>query len=277
MSPSRLLRALALSCHPLPTAAVTAISAGLADLAGLSLGRGALVVATVFTGQLSIGWSNDYLDAARDRRVNRVGKPAAASETTRMAVGVAAVAALITTSALSVMLGWPGGAIALATALSAWGYNLGLKSTVVSWLPYAVSFGLAPAVVTLSGTPSRWPAGWLLAVGASLGIAAHFANVLPDLKDDAVTGIRGLPHRLGGTATATAAATLLVLTSAIILWGSSTRVLGWHGALLAVAAIAGGLAARFARRNPHSRRFFVVIIFIVGLDLVALALSDATL
>ena len=58
---------LALSCHPLPTIAVTAISAGLAALAGLSPARGALVVAAVFAGQLSIGWSNDAIDAARDR------------------------------------------------------------------------------------------------------------------------------------------------------------------------------------------------------------------
>lgn len=277
MPPLRLLRTLALSCHPLPTAAVTAISAELAALAGLPLGRGALVVATVFTGQLSIGWSNDYVDAARDRRVKRAGKPAAANTNARKLVGVAAVVALTTTTALSVALGWPGGAVALVTVLSAWCYNLGLKSTVLSWLPYAVSFGLAPAVVTLSATPSRWPAGWLMAVGASLGVAAHFANVLPDFKDDAVTGIRGLPHRVGATVTATAVAALLVLTSAIILWGSGKTAAGWHGVVLAVAAIAGGLAASVARRNPHSRQFFAVMIVIVGLDLVALAVSGTRL
>jgi len=42
-------RALVLSCHPLPTVAVTAISAGLAALAGLSIGRAALPMACPLT------------------------------------------------------------------------------------------------------------------------------------------------------------------------------------------------------------------------------------
>ena len=60
-------RALALACHPLPTVAVTAISAGLAALAGLGLERGLLLVTAILAGQLSIGWSNDSIDAARDK------------------------------------------------------------------------------------------------------------------------------------------------------------------------------------------------------------------
>src|SRR3712207_7375206 len=31
----------------------------------------------------------------------------------------------------------------------------------------------------------------------SLGVGAHLLNVLPDLEDDAATGVRGLPHVLG--------------------------------------------------------------------------------
>ena len=38
---------------------------------------------------------------------------------------------------------------------------------------------------------------WITAAGALLGAGAHFANVLPDLEDDARTGVRGLPHRIG--------------------------------------------------------------------------------
>ncbi|MEJ1231435.1 MAG: hypothetical protein WDM88_13540 [Galbitalea sp.] len=32
-------------------------------------------------------------------------------------------------------------------------------------------------------------------MGGLLGAAGHFANTLPDLDDDATTGVRGLPHR----------------------------------------------------------------------------------
>ena len=52
MSSSPLVRALALSCHPIPSLAVTALTAGLAALADLPLGRGVLVTAAVLTGQL---------------------------------------------------------------------------------------------------------------------------------------------------------------------------------------------------------------------------------
>src|SRR6188472_137581 len=92
---SGVVRALVLSCHPLPTIAVTAISAGLAALAGLSLGRGLLLVAAVLAGQLSIGWSNDAIDAARDRASARVDKPVASGAVSSRAVGVAAAIALL--------------------------------------------------------------------------------------------------------------------------------------------------------------------------------------
>ena len=165
MSPSTLVRALALSCHPIPSLAVTALTAGLAALADLSLGRAALVTAAVFTGQLSIGWSNDYLDAGRDRAVRRTDKPVAAGVVAPRVAGVAALVALIVTLALSAGLGWPGGGAALVTVACGWAYNLGLKATALSWLPYAIAFGMLPAVVTLSASPPRWPAPWALAAG----------------------------------------------------------------------------------------------------------------
>ena len=73
----------------------------LAALADLPTGRGVLVTAAVFTGQLSIGWSNDYLDAERDRAVHRSDKPVAAGAVAPRAAVTAAVIALILTLALS--------------------------------------------------------------------------------------------------------------------------------------------------------------------------------
>ena len=48
-------------------------------------------------------------------------------------------------------------------------------------------------MATLSASPPRMAPGWAVAAGACLGVAAHLANVLPDLADDASTGVRGLP------------------------------------------------------------------------------------
>jgi 4-hydroxybenzoate polyprenyltransferase len=277
MSSPQLVRALVLSCHPLPSVAVTVLGAGLAALAGLSAGRAVLVTAAVFTGQLSIGWSNDYLDAERDRAVHRSDKPVAVGAVAPCVAGIAAIVALIVTIALAAALGWPGGAAAMVIVLCGWLYNLGLKGTVLSWLPYAIAFGMLPAVATLSASPSRWPAAWALSAGALLGVAAHLANVLPDLREDVATGIRGLPHRLGARATALTAAAILLAASAAILFGPAGRagLWGWVGFLAAV--LVAGVAATAAYRDPSSRRFFQATILIAGLNLTFFALSGTHL
>ncbi|MGV8848340.1 MAG: UbiA family prenyltransferase [Propionibacteriaceae bacterium] len=277
MAFSQLIRALARSCHPIPSLAVTAISAGLGALAHLSLGRCALVTVAVFTGQVSIGWSNDYLDAERDRAMRRSDKPIATGALDPRVVGVAACVALISTIALSAVLGWPGGVAALAAVLCAWGYNLGLKATVLSWLPYAVAFALLPAVATLSASPPRWPAAWALMAGGLLGVAAHLANVLPDLGDDVATGIRGLPHRIGAKATALTAAAVLLIASAVILFGPVGQPGPWRWAGFAAEVLVAGAAARIALGDPSSRRFFQAIILIAALDLVSFAFSGIRL
>ena len=276
MASWRLVRALALSCHPIPSVAVTALAAGLSALAGLPVARSTLVTAAVFTGQLSIGWSNDYLDAARDQAVERSDKPVAAGAVARQVVGIAAAVALILTLALSASLGWQGGAIALFTVLCGWLYNLGLKATIMSWLPYAIAFGMLPAVATLSAAPPRWPAAWAMTAGALLGVAAHLANVLPDLRDDAATGIRGLPHRLGAKATALAGAGILLAASAVILFGPTSQPDPWRWAGFVAALLVAGTAAASAYRDPSSRRFFRATILVAAMDLVFFALSGTS-
>lgn len=278
--PSSSVRALALACHPIPSVTVTALSGGLAALAQLPLGRGVLLTAAVFTGQLSIGWSNDYLDAERDRAVRRPDKPVAAGSVTPRVTAMATVAAVVATVTLSALLGWRGGAVSVLIVLCGWLYNLGLKSTVSSWFPYAVAFGLLPAVATLSGEPSRWPAVWAMAAAALLGVAAHLANVLPDLSDDIATGVSGLPHRLGARGTALTTAALLLAASAVILVGSGGAggqqgPVGWLGFL--AATLLAGIAVRSASRDPSSRRFFLATILIGALDLLFFALSGIRL
>ena len=61
--------ALLRAAHGVPTLAVTVLALLLAVTADLGPARTALVTAAVLAGQLSIGWSNDLVDAGRDRAV----------------------------------------------------------------------------------------------------------------------------------------------------------------------------------------------------------------
>ena len=148
--------------HPVPTAAVTALTGLLAVAAGHSLRTGTVVTAAVAAGQLTIGWSNDLIDAARDRQVGRADKPVARGEVTEGGVRVALAVAGVLCVALSLACGPASATVHLVLGVgSGWAYNLGLKRTAWSAAPYAVAFGALPAVVTLALPEPQLPRpGW---------------------------------------------------------------------------------------------------------------------
>ncbi len=199
------------ACHPGPALAVTVLAGLLAGAVGLGPGRAALVVAAVLTGQLSIGWSNDLVDLARDRTVGRPDKPLVDGSVSEQTVRLACALAVLATVPLSLACGWLAGAVHLVCVAAGWVYNLGAKATPWSWAPYAVAFGGLPVFVSLTADPGQVPPLWLPLAGALLGVGAHVVNVLPDLDDDAATGIRGLPHRLGPRWSPVVAAAVLVV------------------------------------------------------------------
>ncbi len=229
--------ALLRAAHAGPALAVTVLSLLLGVAADLDPGRLALVTAAVLTGQLSVGWSNDLLDAARDAAVGRRDKPIATGELPPALVRSACALALVATVVLSLACGPVPGLTHLVVVVSAWSYNLGLKSTVLSWLPYAVAFGSLPVFVHLAGG-SQAPAE--VVVGAALlGVGAHLLNVVPDLDEDAATGVRGLPHRLGARRSTVLAVALLVgATVALLVLGSTGGLSAVVGGVL-VAGLAG--------------------------------------
>jgi len=274
-----LVRGLALSCHPVPTIAVTAISAGLAALAGLSPARGALVVAAVFAGQLSIGWSNDAIDAARDRATRRSDKPVAQGAVSTRTVGIAAGVALAIAVVLSLALGPLPGLASLAVVACGWLYNLGLKATVFSFVPYAIAFGTLPAIATLALPQPELPATWAVLAGALFGVSAHLANVLPDLDDDEQTGVRGLPHRLGQRATAVACPVLLGAAALVILFGAApaTGAEGWRWVAAAVLLVVAGAGILVGLARPAGRVLFLLVIAVALSAIVLFAVSGQSL
>src|SRR5205814_5160335 len=101
--------------------------------------------------------------------------------------------------------------------------------------PYLVSFGVLPAFVVL-GKPAT-PPWWMIVAAALLGGGAHFVNVLPDLVDDARTGVRGLPQRLGATGSWLVGGALLVAATAVLVFGPPGAPSWAGGAVLVAAAV----------------------------------------
>jgi 4-hydroxybenzoate polyprenyltransferase len=238
------------ACHPGPAAAVTLLAGPLAAGAGLGLVRGVLVVAAVLAGQLVTGWLNDLLDAGRDRQVGRADKPvvsgAVDEATLRRALVLAAVPA-VGLPLLAGLLAGPAAAVTgLAVVAGGVAYDLGLKATVASPAPYAVAFGALPAFVLLTGEQPV-PA-WLPVAGALLGVGAHLLNVLPDLDDDAVTGVRGLPHRLGVRLLAPAGVAVLLAATAVMVLGAPVTGVP----LLVLAAVVTALTAAALAGSPRA-------------------------
>lgn len=268
---------LALACHPGPVLAVTAIATLLAITAGAAAGTVALLAAAFLVGQLSVGWSNDWVDAERDIAVARTDKPVASGRVSRASVGLAAVTAAAATVPLSLALGRQAGLAHLALVISGWAYNAGLKGTAWSWLPYAVAFGLLPAVVTLALPGRGWAPTWAMAAGAFLGIGAHLVNVLPDLDDDRATGVNGLPHRLGRKGCAILAPIALVSASALVVAGPPGRV-GVGGATALAAAATAAIAGSAAGvRGGHRMLALLLTASVAVIDVVLLLASGASL
>lgn len=221
-----MVRRLFASSHPGPTVAVTVLAVVLGSAVGLSPARIVLLAVVVFVGQLSIGWSNDWLDARRDRRSGRADKPVARGEVSVSTVRLAALMAGAASLPLSASLGWAAAASHVLFLVCGWAYNLGLKSTAWSVVPFIVGFGALPAVVTFAAVPPIIPAPWTLAVGGLFGVAIHFTNALPDLEDDLRTGVRGLPHRLGARIAGRTAFLALGLAGVVAVLGQSGIFVG---------------------------------------------------
>ncbi|WP_349897073.1 UbiA family prenyltransferase [Parafrigoribacterium soli] len=268
---------LLLSTHPGPAIAVTVVAVVLGMAVGLEPWRVVLLGLAVLANQFSVGLSNDWLDAERDAAVGRRDKPVARGWISTRAVRGAAFATAAVAIALTLPLGLPATLAHAVFILSAWGYNLGLKSTALSVLPYVLSFGLLPLIATLALPTPGVAAGWAMTLGALLGVAAHFANVLPDLEDDRVTGVRGLPHRLGGRVSGIVTYLVLAAASVVALRGPRGPV-GWlqfAGAAIGIAIAVAGIALVVTR--PPSRLLFQLIILAALIDVAELALAGERL
>ena len=179
-----------------PTALVVGITYVLATTQ-FSTSDSLFIALAILLGQFVVGWSNDLIDFPRDKAAMRFKKPLVAGTITEATLKVSICLALIGALAVSLMspLGGNGSAIHFLGLLSATAYNLKLKSTLLSVVPYIVSFGALPwAIFVAAGTS---PPTWLVLGFILFASAFHFLNVLKDLELDVYQGVRGLPQVIG--------------------------------------------------------------------------------
>src|SRR5437660_469543 len=188
-----------LLCHPGPVLfhilAVTLIAL-LAAWPHVLWGVLALVVAAHTAMQLSIAVLNDYCDRDLDAR----GKPDKPIPRGLVHPREALITGLLLI-VLMLLLLLPLNPLALLISLLylalGQGYNLGLKSTPLSGIVFALAIPLIP-VYAFVGMGRMTPiVCWLVPVAALLGVALNLANSLPDIEEDAAHGARTLAVALG--------------------------------------------------------------------------------
>jgi 4-hydroxybenzoate polyprenyltransferase len=161
---------------------------------GWALARTWLVV---MCGHAAIGLLNDYHDRNRDA-LTQPDKPIPSGQVSPDLVAGLTIALLAIQVALYFTL--PPGAALLAFAATASGllYDLRLKDTYLSWLPYFISFSTYPLFLWAALGRFEPLLLWLYPPALLLTIGINLANALPDIEPDFSRHLsRGLAHRLG--------------------------------------------------------------------------------
>jgi len=208
--------------------------------------------------QAAIGALNDVVDAPRDAG-RKVGKPIPARLVSVPAALTVAGVAAAGGVALSALSGPPTAGLAVVILAIGAAYDLRLKGTPWSWLPFAAGIPLLPVYGWLGATGSL-PSSLivLLPAGFIAGAALAIANALPDIERDRAAGATSIAAHLGravawrvhlglhATVVALAAGTLLAA-------GRVPLLVAAAAAVAALAILAGALLARSADRGRRER------------------------
>ena len=232
--------------HPFPSildgvvVALIAIVAGGGALDAVRLGLAMTAL------QASIGALNDVVDAPRDRGL-KPGKPIPAGvvslDEARIVVAVA--------TAVGLFLAAPSGlaTVALGAVVLAIGYlyDVRLRGTPWSWVPFAVGIPLLPVFGWLGATGSL-PSSFVLLVPAAVltGGALAVANARADYERDVAAGVQSVATALGlGRSWAVHAALLAIVLAIAVATLATTDVSEVAGvaAIVAVALTAAGMGA----------------------------------
>jgi 4-hydroxybenzoate polyprenyltransferase len=205
--------------------------------------------------QVAIGMVNDLVDAPADA-IAKPAKPIPSGLVPARAARLLAMIAVGVAVVLSIPSGW--GTVALGLVCLAVGltYDLALKGTAWSWLPFAVGIPLLP-VFAWYGAVGMLPAPFavLIPTAVAAGAALAIGNAIADLERDEASGVTSIATALGAERAWRAQVVLLIavglaaLVSAAVLRATLAQL-----AIVALAAVLPVAAAVAGRgRSPGGR------------------------
>ncbi|HEY7591084.1 MAG TPA: UbiA family prenyltransferase, partial [Candidatus Limnocylindrales bacterium] len=198
-----------------------ALIAGAGLEVAVRLGLGMLLL------QASIGVVNDIVDAPRDA-VSKPAKPIPAGLVPPVLAALVGAVAAALGLALSAASGPPTVLVGVLVLGIGYAYDLWLKGTASSWLPFAVGIPLLPVYAWLGAAGSVPPAfTFLLPAAVLAGAALAIANALADAEADRAAGVPSVALALGAARAWRVHAALHVGVAALAVLGLST--LGWRG------------------------------------------------
>jgi 4-hydroxybenzoate polyprenyltransferase len=251
--PGGRLRSLIFLGHPGPSLLVTLVLVAIAGLGGRGVPNAVRIlqlVGTMLPLQLCIGVINDVIDLPADAIAQPykplargvLGRPAAAWIGVVLGLIGLGVAATINLATLGLA------AAALGAGLA---YDLGLRRTPLSWVPWWGGMAVLPilAYASAGSIPSRLLI--LIPLSALIAVGLHLANAQPDIDADRIAGVHSLPVIVGVRVTQWAGPAALACAGVVAL--ALALPLAQAGPLLFVgAAILGcGVVAVVATRPPR--------------------------
>jgi len=224
--------------------------------------------------QAAIGIANDLADRALDR-ATKPGKPLAAGRVTPREAWLSLALALALAAIGAARFGLPSLAlVALGTGLGLL-YDLRLKRTALSWLPYLLAIPLEPIWVWVALGRFTPRLLWLYPIGGALLLALHLANALADWRGDSVAGVVGLAQRLGRRRAQTTLWVAALLPAILATALGLVVPYRWErfgpGLALALLPIAAGLA--LVRRRPDNDATYQTIFGLLLLSTITLAVA----
>ncbi|MFQ6616191.1 MAG: UbiA family prenyltransferase [Fidelibacterota bacterium] len=184
--------------HPFTSLAVTIVTVIIAMSSDppFDLHRVFLVGFVMLTVQFSFGVSNDVLDQRYDSEA-KPWKPIPSNKVRKRGALIIFATLVACSFALCSVLGWIPLGIMLFGFCCGMAYNLGLKRTLLSWLP--LSLAVPTILVWVRAINEKTPnvLFWSYPLGLLLGPALNLANQLAGAEEASYSGERSLIHFLG--------------------------------------------------------------------------------